>query len=513
MKKKYLGAFRLPHEMSTSVTPRLNAYPQNGIAADGFNMGGGPFTIDAARNELVVGTRHSRLARVKLAGVELSMTGNANELPVAPLVSDAFYDVSNDTWGDVSDVPVVGPGLGGVLVVGEHVVAAGKIYYDANNSQRRGHFAAPWPVATPPASPVLRYPWKTVGPDGAQGLIAGYMAPIHDPKWQTRLKGRALAGQGALPIIIRGSAGPCVWSFNPEHLLLAKETAPATMLVGYPAGHWTLGDWNSTTASELYSMATQVTGVAIVDDELVFVGTQGTGAPCYGDAVADVAKAINGLCYDPATSDKGGHAWPYRAQQWVYKLDEVAQVAEGTRDPWSLMPTFEGFDVGLFHNALYQVNGCAFDPITRRFYLGMRTADGYGMEPGPVFLVWEIEPPDGGVIIPPVDPPATDCDKLRAEIVELKAAIDAANLALATTHAELAEKAAQNAKLGEVNAALNQALQEVQAERRAAVALVSELTAQVETLKVAGAKAQANLDALRDTVKRFAELLDLTSKI
>ena len=44
------------------------------------------------------------------------------------------------------------------------------------------------------------------------------------------------------------------------------------------------------------------------------------------------------LCYDPTTSDKGSHAYPYRYQVWAYDLNDFAAVKAGTKQPWEVVP-------------------------------------------------------------------------------------------------------------------------------------------------------------------------------
>jgi hypothetical protein len=198
--------------------------------------------------------------------------------------------------------------------------------------------------------------------------------------------------------------------------------------------------WDNPNADDVYNFATIIVGCAIVGDNIVFVGSHGYGAPCYGDGTSD-PDAADGVhvCYDPASSSKSNHAYPYRLQLWHYPLSELARVAAGEIEPWSMVPDWFELTVP-FKQLTHQCNGCAFDPETNRLYVSMFAADGYGYEPGPIIYAWEFT---GGGAEPP-DPPDPDQDeqikKLQKTVLALTAALakerQAHAVLKATVHAE-----------------------------------------------------------------------------
>jgi hypothetical protein len=450
---KYLGGIIAPKVASHDVTYLPDSYPPSGISADALNMGGRPFAIDPIRREFVMGTRYGRTVRMQMVEPAEHTDGTANTFPTAPYVTPTMVDLSgqstiepnpptiNKSWFETC-VPydTANTSFGGCLPLGDEILLSGQVYYDANNIQRYSAALAEWP-ALPPASNYRpnRTPFRSIGDPGSQGLVAGYFCPVPEA-WRERLKGDVLMGQAALPIISRGSAGPCATSFRASDVR-DKQQVPTTLLVGYPQGHWMPGHpWDNPNADEVYNFATMITGMAILGDAIVFVGSHGYGVPCYGDGVSD-PDAADGVhyCYDPASSSKSNHAYPYRLQVWHYPLEELAAVAAGQKEPWSLVPDWFELEVP-FKQLTHQCNGCAFDPETNRFYVSMYASDGYGYEPGPVIYAWEFiagaEPPD------PPDPPNQDeqIEKLQKTVIALTAALakerQAHAVLKATVHAE-----------------------------------------------------------------------------
>jgi hypothetical protein len=413
----YVGGICIPHVKVTDVTPLPNSYPADGCYADALNMGGRPFAIDQARREFVLGTRYGRAIRLAMVEPALHTDGNVNTFPVAPYVEPMAVGLSgppllpdpamtDKSWFEICvpyDTANTGPG--GFQPLQNKILISGQTYYDANNSQRFSIAAADWPPV-PPASDYHpnRRPFAIVGDTGSQGLVAGYFAPIPEA-WQQRLKGNMLMGNSSLPIISRGSAGPCATSFVAEDVL-SHDVIATTLLVGYPQGHWMPEHpWDNPNPDEVYNQATMITGMAIVGDTIVFVGSHGYGQSCYGNGTGDPALAGtpspdgSHYCFDPTSSAKASHCYPYRVQLWHYPLQDLADVAAGLKAPWDLRPQW--FELVLpFVQPSMTINGCAFDPQTNRLFVCAYAADGYGYEPGPVIYAYDYI---GESVAPPVE--------------------------------------------------------------------------------------------------------------
>jgi len=420
----YLGGIRTPHEMSTDVTPLPGAYPPDGETKDGMNYSGKEFALDCQRQEFLIGTRYWRIARLALIEPALEVDGDVNTFPIAPYVAPTMVEVSGPPQRPESPTTITPIGqsyfemdklldpygceLHGILPVGDTLLVNGAKYFDSGNTTRRAFFACDWPPAGAAADyRPNRTPFKALGNELEQGWMAGGMCPI-PAGYQAALKGDVLSGNSNLPIISRGSQGPCATSFWAADVR-ATDPIPCTTLVGYPGQHFMPeSPWNSVEPDDIYNQNTLINGVAIVGDTVVFIGSHGYGPACYGIGSAnpeDHEQDINGehFCYDPAVSNHGTHAYPYRIQVWHYPVADLIRVANGECAPWDLRP--EWFELTVpFHRSDYVTGPCAFDEATGRLYVSVYAADGYGGEPGPVIYVWQYD----GAAAPPVTPPA-DC--------------------------------------------------------------------------------------------------------
>ena len=350
---QYLGAFRLPAEES------------NG---DSFSFGGRPAAYNAERDSLFVGTQSGRVAEITIP--EPGRSADAAALPFARFLQP----LTDPTEGHIKDIAEEGAALSGLLVHGGRLFGTGVIYYDANNTQSLSHFSRPLALGERAVKGMVR-----VGPSGKTGLVAGYMAAV-PPEWQSRLGGPAVTGQCCIPIVSRTSYGPAAFAFDPADVT-AHRNAAAHPLLYYTSDHQTLGKWEG--SNPTYGGTMQVGGLALIAGTrtALFVGRNGLGPFCYGGGTADESKAkVRGpdgetYCFDPTTSDKGQHAYPYRYQMWAYDLNELAQVRAGKRDPWEVKP----YGVWPFELPTpepgVRIGGVAYDPARQRLFIAQMQAD------------------------------------------------------------------------------------------------------------------------------------------
>ncbi len=386
---EYLGSFRLPRETAPASYWGA-AYPTEFQSRDDLSFGGSIIGFDAVRQQLVVSTRRNRVALVSIPTPSKATV--VTDLPFATYQSN-FVNVGGDMLDQLGD-PYSPASIYGGLPLGDKLITTGIIYYDANNSQRRGHIVSAWPPTG--TTPQVVTPWRTVAGSYDQGMIAGYMAPIPSA-WQVKLKGNVVSGQAGVPIITRTSTGPSLYSFNSNNLLTGASTdiVPAKMLVGYPTGHATLGPWEG--ASEIYGGTASITGVAMIDNTALFIGHNGLGYWCYGNGTSNLAlhNTIGSdgerLCYDPSNSSKSQHAYPMRTQMWSYSLDDLARVANNEIEPWSLIPKYWGFKLP-FSNELggYVVGGMAYDEVNRKLYVSQSKSDEDGYSSRALIHVYKV---------------------------------------------------------------------------------------------------------------------------
>lgn len=368
----YQGAFRLSPDSNDG---------------ESFSYGGQALAYNPASDGLFIGSLHSKVAEVSIpAPVKAT---RADELPVASILQP-FRD---PTGGRLQDIAADGVNLDGLLVQDGRLYGTGVIYYDASNAQRLSHFGRSLDLSRDEVVQMHQ-----VGDTGRAGLVAGYMATV-PPEWRAALGGPALTGQCCIPIISRTSYGPGVFAWNPAELGRG-EPLPATPLLYYPQQHATLGPWEG--VNDVFGGTTEVAGVAIIGGTttVLFAGRNGMGPFCYGQGTAEESKAKdndpNGekYCYDPTSTDKGQHAFPYRLQFWAYDVNDLAAVRAGKKDPWEVRPygvwPFELPAIGDPHP---RIGALAYDPAHRRVFITQLYGDKDGYSIRPIVHVFSVREP------------------------------------------------------------------------------------------------------------------------
>jgi hypothetical protein len=349
----YAGAFRLP---------------RTALNGDDFSHGGRPFTYNPARNSLFVGSRGGRIAEVSIP----QLVSSAN--PESLLFSSYLQGFNDPLEGNIWQVASDGAGIEGILVQGGAFYGTAAIYYDANNIQRVSHYTRSTDLASRSFGGLVPV-WRA----DHLGFVAGYLAAI-PPEWQATLGGRAITGQCCTPIAWKTSWGPSAFAINPTDIG-SRSLVAATPLLYYSADHPTLGHWNQT--GLVYGATTRMSGAAIIAGTrtALFFGSTGTGPACYGNGTS--TQSLHGTpspdgsiwCYDPTSTDKGSHAYPYRYQIWAYDLNEFAAVKEGRKQPWEVMPYgVWPFDLPV-PEPHARLGGIAYDPARQMLYLSQMFGD------------------------------------------------------------------------------------------------------------------------------------------
>jgi len=378
----YLGGFRLPDQF---------------INGDGFTLGGSPVAFNPSRNSLFIGTRAGNVAEVAIPSLVNSNV--ITQLPFANFLQ-GFYE---PTEGTLAQVATGGPAsITGLFVSGDRLYGSASIYYDANNTQRVSHYSRSTTLSTPGVMG-MRQVWE----DAHSGFVSGYMSAV-PPEWQQKLGGSAITGQCCLPVAWRTSWGPSAFVFNPADIAsMAK--VPATPLVYYSDSHPTLGSWDH--SNPTFGGTTQITGVAVIAGSrtVLFVGRNGTGAFCYGNgtnnqSLAGTTGPDGALwCYDPTSTAKAQHAYPYHYQLWAYDLNDLAAVKAGLKSPWQVLP-YGVWSFGLpFPEPEVRLGGIGYDASRQIIYISQLYADqdGYGYRP----IIHALKV--GGVPGAPLPPPDT----------------------------------------------------------------------------------------------------------
>lgn len=357
----YHGAFRVPADNQ----------------GDTFANGGQTLAYNPVSNTLFVGSFGGKIAELSIPSP--AKAARVDELPVASFVQP-FRDPSD---GHLRDIGEEGVMLGGLLIHDGRLYGSGYIYYDASNTQRVSHFGRALNLSRPEVTRISQ-----VGETGKAGFVSGYMATV-PAEWRAALGGSAVTGQCCIPIVSRTSWGPSLFSWNPADLG-RRDPVPVTPLLYYTEQHPTLGAWDG--ASNSYGGTTQIAGVAIIDGTrtVLFAGRNGTGEYCYGTGTDDARKASERpsggetFCYDPTSTDKGSHAYPYRLQFWAYDVTDLAAVRSGDKQPWDVVPyAVWPFELPSLGQPQPRLGRLTYDAAGRRLFISELFAerDGYAHRP------------------------------------------------------------------------------------------------------------------------------------
>ena len=396
----YVGGFRLP---------------AGTINGDHFQFGGRQLTFNPANNSLFIGSRAGRVAEISIPNAVNS--SNPAAMPFATYLQ-GFAD---PTENHLSQILTDGVALDGLLVVNNRLIGSASVFYDADNLQRVSHYSRSLQLNEPSFSG-----WSSVWNAARTGFVSGTMSVI-PTEWRALLGGDAATGQCCIPIVSRTSFGPSAFAFNASQV--GQSLVPAAPLLYYTGDHTTLGPWDGSNGT--YGSTTFMGGMAIIAGTrtALYLGRNGLGVNCYGNGtsnqslVGSIGPDGAHYCYDPTSSDKGSHAYPYRYQIWAYDLNDFAAVKAGTKQPWEITP------YGVWPLELptpektVRLGGVGYDPVHQLLYVSQMYADTDGYASRPVIHVLQINAAgssdDGGsgtlpppvtttpppAVIPPTTPP------------------------------------------------------------------------------------------------------------
>ena len=214
-------------------------------------------------------------------------------------------------------------------------------------------------------------------------------------------------------IIYRTSFGPAAFAFNPADIGV-KNPVPATALLYYDdnsgkngatcATHWTVGDYSYQDGCNGGAVGTIVSGSDLIDGvvfpdgskSVLFFGRHGD-TYCYG-----TGGASGGDCYDPESSDKGLHGYPYHYRIWAYNADDLAAVKAGTKNPWEVAPYAYWNVTFPIPGWKYYIDGATYDSTNKRIYVSMD----HGDSSAPLIQVFSVNVTAGGTsdTTPPAAP-------------------------------------------------------------------------------------------------------------
>lgn len=364
----YVGSFRGTNTFTTSY----------GRGCDFTNAQVGHVTITMGTDNSKL-FAHSETCIHEMTIPALVTTGDPSAMNMAG-IAQAWADPGEGQIG--ADLGTTDPyRLGSMLVHNGRLVLCAFIFYDANNIATKSCFARSTNLSTVSYPGDLDMMWANLGsevgvPDKGhlQGFVANAFIPV-PAQWQIALgsvlkPSKALAHGSCMSIASRTSSnGPSALGFDPDDVSVAAEPIHMFPLMymgdlGPPTS--TDPEWNNTTC---------ITGGVIFENTrtLMFYGTHGTGAFCYGGV--QTPEDMTKPCVDPEDSASGNHAYPYVYQLYFYDLLDLAAVNAGTRTPQSVQPYLVEiihFETGDYPTgtARTSATGIAYDPTIHRLYFG-----------------------------------------------------------------------------------------------------------------------------------------------
>ena len=359
----YLGAFRVPSGRFGSNVNAVFDYSDAGLA------------YNPADNSLFIkGHVYGQLV-AEISIPALVNSTDINALNTASVLQN-FSDITNGRLNTEN----IGNGmrLGGLLVYDSKLIAAEWGYYDGPGIQTKSHFVSSLNLSSTGGA---QGPFKVGNLFAA--FVGGSMTTIPS-EWQSLLGGPALTGHCCTAISSHESWGPSASVFDPGNLGVVSPV-PATPVVYYTQNHPTLGRWGQGT-NPIYNNSTLMNGIVFAPGtrSVLFFGRTGLGAQCYGIGTSSPSLAgqrIDGgdlWCLDPATSNKGTHAYPYSYYVWAYDANDFLAVKTGAKNPWDIRPYTSWTFTMPFSSAsgTNVINGAAYDSATKRIYIEQGSAGG-----------------------------------------------------------------------------------------------------------------------------------------
>ncbi|MBK5938908.1 DUF4214 domain-containing protein [Halochromatium roseum] len=207
-----------------------------------------------------------------------------------------------------------------------------------------------------------------------------------------------------------GSQGPTLFAFPAEASAPAGAELDALPLLYYRARYPDcagpdIGVGGQVVSCDFpgYSMSDDWTGAGFVSDgsrhAIVILGLKASTNCYYCDpAEPDPECPVSPApeeCRRWCNESRGYHGGPYRRQVLFYDIDELAAVAAGSREPWSVLPyaTWEPHELLLQPvdgNVCAGTGGVAFDTDGQRLFLVERGLGGYDNINAAVVHVWQI---------------------------------------------------------------------------------------------------------------------------
>lgn len=337
----YRGAFRVPTD---------GAWQQNLV----LEYGGTAIAYNPANNSLFM-VGHDQSQCIAEISIPAPKIGAINTLNRATMLQMPRIVPTQNNGNLASETKI-----GGLFVFNGNLYGTKYEYYDGDGNGRHSHFKLTGTNLNQTAQGLF----ELSAPGG--GWVGGYIGEIPTSKRSLFGNKTHFCGLGSIPIISRTSSGPAAFAFNLADVGVVNPV-PTVPMVGYPLAN-ALGGSPTNGANTLYTIASTIRGAVFPDsDTVLFFGSHGKGAYCYGSDTA---------CGDPANPYQGTHAYPYVPYVWAYSVTDLADVAAGRKQNYQITPTV--WETPNFYSYTDDYRGCgaAFDSATNTLYVVEGFIDG-----------------------------------------------------------------------------------------------------------------------------------------
>lgn len=352
---RYLGAFKVPSDGG-------QANPNNW---SGSNTGesGAYVAYNSVSGTLFITSRNvggsANIAEITIPS-GLDVTGVPANMPTASwagssLSAPRFFDITNGNRSQSITTPNTGYVANGIFTDGANVYQNFEGSYDST-----GETLAPL--------------WKRAGLTLSSGTVTGPIS-FSTSKTQRTLSGAMCAVPAAYVSALGGdilqadkqwsingtqNEGPFLASYNSSQIG-SVSPLPTTVLCDYQFPLSTQPQWTKSQSTTTQGLAFP-TGTRSV----LQIGVAGKGTAQYGDPLIPA----DGI-YDPANSDKGWHAYPYKWHIWAYDANDLAAVKAGTKASNTVL-CYADWDVTMPPNVGESsriVSGSCFDDVNKRLFI------------------------------------------------------------------------------------------------------------------------------------------------
>jgi hypothetical protein len=370
----YQGGFRVPVSMDDQ-DPVKSA----------FAFGGEALTYWPAHQSLLMSNLYSYVGEISIPSlVNSSNLADMNRATFLQQPTDILQGKRRTVDGDSGN----GALIGGMMLRGTDLIADVYDVYDSSQSQSKSHFVTGQNFSSLPAVTGPFQIGTTRFGGSTAGITSKWMVPV-PTEFQAALGGAELAGNCCMSIISRTSIGPSVSVFNPADIGVTNPV-PATVLLGYPQDHPTLGPWLGPGTST-YTMGTIMAGAVwpVGTRSVLFVGTIGTaGNNCYGLGTSDAVNSwpnarvlvpnqgTNIYCYTrTGVGIHGEFAYPYKYFIWAYDANDLVAVKNGKKHHWEVVPYATwSFELPI-DSPSRKLTSVTYDPAAGRVFLAQYGVD------------------------------------------------------------------------------------------------------------------------------------------